>query len=113
MKVVVGVDGSDISFDAIIQACEILDPKRDRLALYFSPPHIRRDIAVDYDVVGRGLADLSELILSRAVFHLPAAWKSRVERIVGHDDPASGILETAKQTWYDVNHFDHRIAWPA
>ena len=102
MKALVGVDGWDISFDAIAQACGILNPEKDRLILYFSPPHIRQDLAVDYDVISRGLADLSESILNRAVFHVSGDWKSRVERIVGHDDPSSGILEAAKQLDADL-----------
>lgn len=102
MKALVGVDGWDISFDAIAQACGILNPEKDRLVLYFSPPRIRHDLAVDYDVISRGLADLTESILNRAVFHLPGAWKRRVERIVGHGDPASEILDTAKQVDADL-----------
>jgi nucleotide-binding universal stress UspA family protein len=102
MKVVVGVDGSENSFDAIAQACRMLSPERDCLTLYYAPPHIQLGLPSDYDLAERGQAALSESILTRAALHVPENWKARFQRIVGTADPSSGILKTAQALAADL-----------
>ena len=38
MKVLIAIDGSPLSFDAIRQARLILSPERDEVVLWYSPP---------------------------------------------------------------------------
>ncbi len=102
MKAVVGIDGSENSFDAIVQASQMLDPERDCLTLYCALPHVHVGIPASYDVAERGRAKLTESILARAALHAPEAWKGRLQRIVGADDPSKGILNTAKELSADL-----------
>jgi nucleotide-binding universal stress UspA family protein len=102
MKAVVGIDGSENSFDAIVQACRMLDPERDCLALYCAMPHVQVGIPAAHDVAERGRAKLSQSILARAALHVPEAWKGRFQRIVGADDPSRGILNTAQELAADL-----------
>ena len=102
MKAVVGIDGSENSFDAIVQACRMLDPERDCLALYSAMPHVQVGIPAAHDVAERGRAKLSQSILARAALHVPEAWKGRFQRIVGADDPSRGILNTAEELAADL-----------
>ena len=102
MKAVVGIDGSENSFDAIVQACRMLDPERDCLVLFCALPHVQVGIPAAYDAAERGRTKLSHSILDRAALHVPEAWKGRLQRIVGADDPSRGILNTAEELAADL-----------
>ena len=42
MKVLIGVDGSPLSLDAVRVVGHIIDPSEDQLAIYFSPTELQQ-----------------------------------------------------------------------
>jgi len=102
MKVVIGVDGSHASIDAMAQACRLLSPARDSLTLCYSPPDIRSAISFEYHLMERGQIKLSESILDHAMLHVPKEWNSRSVRVVGPGEPANGILKAAEELAADL-----------
>lgn len=102
MKVVIGVDGSENSFDAIEQAYHILSTDRDSLVLYCALPDVPVGIPAAQEAAEHGRTKLSQSILARARLHVPEVWRARYERVVGAEDPASGILNTAKEMRADL-----------
>ena len=42
MKILIGVDGSQASLDAVRLAARLLDPARDQVAIYFSPTELEK-----------------------------------------------------------------------
>ena len=45
MKVLIGVDGSPASFDAVRMAAKLVHPAVDEVAIYFSPSDIHKKLA--------------------------------------------------------------------
>ena len=44
MKVLIGVDGSPLSLDAVRMVARLIDPARDEVAIYFSPTELERQL---------------------------------------------------------------------
>ena len=42
MRILIGVDGSESSFDAVRMAARLVDPARDAVAIYFSPLELQK-----------------------------------------------------------------------
>ena len=42
MKVLIGVDGSPLSLDAVRVVGHIIDPSEDQVAIYFSPTELQQ-----------------------------------------------------------------------
>jgi nucleotide-binding universal stress UspA family protein len=96
MNAVIGIDGSESSFEALAQACRILSANDDWLTLYCSLPKARFGTTQQHEVAERASARFAETILDRADLVVPSDWKARLRRSIGTCDPANGLLNTAK-----------------
>jgi nucleotide-binding universal stress UspA family protein len=101
MKVLVAVDGSAGSFEAVAQLGRVLAAERDEIVLYCSPPDVRvRATHPEPQVLARAQEGLAEAIFEEARKRLPDALQPRVRTIMGMQDPRHGIVIEAE-------------AWPA
>jgi nucleotide-binding universal stress UspA family protein len=94
MKALIATDGSASSFEAIHQACRILSPERDEIVLYYSPPD-RQAAELDSTTIARGQHALSDAIFDAAIKEFSEAWRGKVQRIFGNDDPRADIVAAA------------------
>ena len=91
MKILIGVDGSTASFDAVSLVGRLLDPRRDEVAIYFSPADLQRRMPW-----GRALVDgASEALFNESRARLPQDLVRPVEAIASTKSAAAGILESA------------------
>ena len=92
MKVLIGVDGSPLSLDAVRVVGHIIDPSEDQLAIYFSPTELQQRLpASSSSLVSRSAADL----FAEARALLPTEFAKPVEMISSSASAAVGILESA------------------
>lgn len=100
MRVLLAVDGSAHSFDAVGQVGHLLTPGSDEVAIYCSPPEVRlQSSAVSAEVVARARESLAASIHEEARKRLPEALQGNVHKIVGTRDPRQGIVAAAEQ-WF-------------
>jgi nucleotide-binding universal stress UspA family protein len=101
MKVLVGVDGSTGSFEAVRQVGQ-LTAAADAIALYYAPPTFRvpRGSPIDPHVVGRARNALARAVFDEARQQLPSG-HGAVEEIVGVQDPRHGLLLAADECHAD------------
>jgi nucleotide-binding universal stress UspA family protein len=92
MKILIGVDGSPSSFDAVRMAARLVHPAVDEVAIYFSPSDIHKKLAGK----SSGLVDdLTHSIFEEARGLLPKDLVADVQVIASTKPPAVGILESA------------------
>ncbi len=98
MRVLVAVDGSASSFEAVRQVGQLLTAGKDEVALYCSPPEFRLQASgVSPAVLLRAGQALANSIFEEAQKKLPAALQSGVHTIIGTRDPRHGIVVAAEQ----------------
>ncbi len=103
MRVLIAIDGSEGSFEAIRQVGPLLRPERDEVALYCRPPHVQvRSDDLAKDVVTAAQESLAATIFAEARRRLPAALQEKASTLVGHQDPRHGILVAARQWSADL-----------
>jgi nucleotide-binding universal stress UspA family protein len=97
MKVLIGVDGSDGSHDAVRQATALLSAERDQVALYYSPPHVRfhEAPASEADMQDRVRQALSQAVFEDARRWMPEPLRAAAHTIVGTQAPRHGLLVAA------------------
>lgn len=91
MKVLIGVDGSPASFDAVSFVGRLLDPSLDEVAIYFSPAELERRMPWGQTLV----EGASQALFEEAQARLPGRFARPVEAIVSTKSAAAGILEAA------------------
>ncbi len=97
MKVLVAVDGSAGSFEAVDQLGKLLSAGADEMALFYTPPGVRVSQPRDVDLQTRAREALAQTIFDEARKHLPAALQPAVRTIVGTQDPRVGIVQAAEK----------------
>lgn len=98
MRVLIPVDGSAGSFEAVRQIGPLLQPERDVVALYCHPPQLAvRGGSADKRSVEAAQHSLATAVFSEALSHLPERLRSSVHTIVGQQEPKAGILLAADQ----------------
>ncbi len=98
MRVLIAVDGSDGSFEAIRQIAPLLKEDRDEVAVYCYPPQVRvRSARAAPDMVDSARQALAETVFAEARRRLGTNLAVKAETIVGHQDPKRGINLAAQQ----------------
>lgn len=101
MKVLIGVDGSAGGFAAVRQAGRLLDPVRDQIAFYYTPPEIHAK-GTEPEICERARAALAEAIFTEARADLPEVLRHTATTIVGHKHPRQGVLLAAEEAQADL-----------
>lgn len=92
MKVLIGVDGSQASLDALQMAGRLLNPASDQVAIYFSPLELEKRVFGQSRRVVEGAA---AALFEEACGLLPAGMAHKPEMICSSKAAAVGILESA------------------
>ena len=99
MKILIGVDGSATSLDAVRLAAALVNPATDGVAVYFSPLELEKRLpGQKREVVDGAAAALFEEICSL----LPAGFVRKPEMICSSKSAAVGILESAAEWKADL-----------
>lgn len=92
MKILIGVDGSPSSLDAVRMAGRLVDPARDEVAIYFSPMELeKRLLGRSRRIIDGAAAALFE----EACSLLPGGLAKQPEMIASSKSAAVGLLESA------------------
>ena len=95
MRVLIGVDGSKASLDAVRTAGHLVDPTADLVALYYSPRELEKRVPQgSRSIVGGAAA----AVFADARDALPPDVAARTEFLQSDAAPAVGLLESAS-TW--------------
>ena len=92
MKILIGVDGSPASLDAVRFASRLVDPTNDAVAIYFSPLELARKLLGRSQRIVDGAA---AALFEEACSLLPAGFARRPEMIASSKTAAVGLLESA------------------
>lgn len=92
MKVLIGVDGSQASLDAVRMAGRLLNPATDQVAVYFSPLELEKRVFGQSPRVVEGAA---AALFDEACGLLPAGMAHKPEMICSSKAAAVGVLESA------------------
>jgi nucleotide-binding universal stress UspA family protein len=93
MKILIGVDGSAASLDAVRFAGRLADPARDSVAVYFSPLELEKRLPGRPRRIVEGAA---AALFEEACSLLPRGFVQDPEMIASSKSAAVGILETAE-----------------
>lgn len=91
MKILIGVDGSPASFEAVSFVGRLVDSRADEVAIYFSPADLQRRMPWGQTLV----EGASKALFDEASARLPQPFARPVEAIVSTKSAAAGILESA------------------
>jgi len=102
MQAIIGVDGSDGSWEAVRQAGAILSPEHDQVVLYYAPPRFqqRGELRPDQQLGPHAQERLTNDIFDQATALLPAGLRERAARVVDEQHARLGITAAADR--YDV-----------
>jgi nucleotide-binding universal stress UspA family protein len=95
MKVLVAVDGSPSSLDAVSLVGRLVNPTTDEVAIFFSPLEVEKKLAGRSETLVEGAA---AAVIEEAAKRLPPTMAKKAEPITSSKPPAVGIL-TAAETW--------------
>jgi len=92
MKVLIAVDGSPSSLDAIALVGQLINPAADEVAIYFSPLEVEKKLAGRPKTLVEGA---TASIIDEARKHLPQNLATKPELLTSSKPAAVGILESA------------------
>lgn len=99
MNILIGVDGSATSLDAVRLAAGLLNPARDAVTIYFSPLELEKRLAAQARVIVEG----AEAALFEEVCGLlPAGMARKPELVCTSKSPAVGLLQAAAERHADL-----------
>lgn len=99
MRILVGVDGSAASFNAIRMAGKLLDPVADSVALYYSPLELEKRVPGGSHAIVDGAA---AALFAEARQLLPTEAAARAELLQSDKPPAVGLLDSAADWQADL-----------
>jgi nucleotide-binding universal stress UspA family protein len=104
MKLLIGVDGSAGSFEAVRLAGRLVDAARDQIAFYYSPVEVplKSGDDVNPEMQQRVRQALADAVFAEARKRLPEPLASEVHTIVGTQKPANGLIVAADSWRADV-----------
>ncbi len=114
MKVLIGVDGSAGSLQAVRFASRLLSAERDEIVLYYSPPEVtvRSGSKPDEEVLTRMRNTMTEAVFDKARVELPTALDVKTSTIVGTRSAKHGLLVQADESRADMIVVGARGAGP-
>jgi len=92
MKILIGVDGSAASLDAVRMVGRLIDPARDQAAIYFSPMELEKGLLGRSRKIVDGAA---AALFEEACSLLPNGFTKPPEMIASSKPAAVGLLESA------------------
>ena len=94
MKVLVGIDGSPGSLEAVRLTGRLVSPQHDKVCFYYAPPvfQVVQRGGLDASITTRARQALATAVFDDACNALPAPLSETVERIVGTQDPRHGLI---------------------
>lgn len=98
MKLLIGVDGSPASFDAVRLAARLIDPANDRVVIFFSTSELHAGVVKQGGPVVEGVTD-ALFAEARGLLGLP---DDSVTAVASSLSPAVGILEAAGEAQADL-----------
>lgn len=105
MRVLVGVDGSNCSLEAVRFVSKLLVPDRDTVRFFYSPPKVRTPVhrgVDDKELRDQVQTELATRIFARSIAELPEALQANVETMVGQKKAANGLLAAADEHRADL-----------
>lgn len=104
MKVVVGVDGSDLANHAVQFMNRLLTPKVDDLVLYFSPPefHLASKTPIAEGVLKDASQALADAVFNAATHYLSPEMRSVTSMVAGEELASTGLIELAEKENADL-----------
>jgi nucleotide-binding universal stress UspA family protein len=99
MNILIGVDGSAASFDAVRLVATLLDPARDAVTIYFSPLELQKRLAAKARVLVEGA---ETAVFEEVCGLLPAGMARRPELVCTAKPPAVGLLQAAAERHADL-----------
>jgi nucleotide-binding universal stress UspA family protein len=98
MQAIIGVDGSDLGWEAVRRAATLLSPAKDRITLYYAPPKLSaRGSRTSLEAIAQARASLADAVFDEALLHLPTPFHASVTRIVGEQSARQGLKLAADQ----------------
>lgn len=100
MKLLIGVDGSHGSFEAVKLAARLVDRSRDQIAFYYSPVDgpLKSGEGTSAEMLQRARQALADAVFAEARKRLPEPLAGDVHTIVGTQKPAHGLM-VAADSW--------------
>jgi nucleotide-binding universal stress UspA family protein len=92
MKILIGVDGSPSSLDAVRMVGRLVDPSRDEVAVYFSPMELEKRL---FGRSRRIVDGAAAALFEEACSLLPGGFAKPPEMIASSKSAAVGLLEAA------------------
>lgn len=99
MRILIGVDGSASSFDAVRMAACLADPASDSVAIYFSPLELQKRLTGRSQAVVDGAV---AAVFDEARGLLPGDLAGRAESITAAKPAAVGLLDAATEWRADL-----------
>lgn len=99
MNILIGVDGSAASFDAVRLVASLVDPARDAVTIYFSPLELQKRLAAKARVIVEGA---ETAVFEEVCGLLPAGMARRPELVCTAKAPAVGLLQAAAERNADL-----------
>ena len=96
MKVLIAIDGSAASLDAVALAGRLVHPTTDEVAVYFSPLELEKKLPGSPKAMVEGA---TAAIIEEAMRHLPESFATPAQAIHSSKPAAVGILEAAA-SWH-------------
>jgi nucleotide-binding universal stress UspA family protein len=103
MKLLIGVDGSPGSIEAVRQGCALVPPDSGQIVLYYSPPEVRLTSgSVDPPMLARSRQALADVVFEAAKAEMAPGLIDRVITITGTQSPRTGLLAAADECRADA-----------
>jgi nucleotide-binding universal stress UspA family protein len=104
MRYLIGVDGSEGSFEAVRFVNGLFNAAKDDIVLYYRPIEITVKVQTEAisEMHERVREALAETIFADAIKHLPSAAHTSVRKILGKQLPAHGLIVAASEVHADV-----------
>ena len=99
MKILIGVDGSASSLDAVRLVARLVDPASDAIAVYFSPLELEKRLPGRPRRIVEGAA---AALFEEACSLLPGGFVQPIEMIASSKSAAVGLLESAAEWRADI-----------